>query len=856
MTLIACLLMTCLHAAGKEPEYGLHIQTYPLPNAEFTTLALDNGNNISFKGETLTMDFKLWARPENVLGTVFRVITDNNRNVDLVFSVGADNQRFPMLVTGDGIHTMQQPVKQETWLPVSLTIDADKGRLKLSFGEQIIETNYPELVGAKGARISFGFCPFPGWILSDIASVNLKDIKLTLDKKKIRLWHLGCHDGNTCYDEVQRAPAKTTNGNWMLDRLITWKKLYAERFDCSPSIAFDPAMNTFYIAMDSKELYVFHATERVSDTLRIRGGEMVANYPNQMIYLEGKGKEKGQLLSFNLTEQSFSPFDPDRQVWKSNRPAERETEYWNNSMVWNPADKSLISFGGYAQYHYNNKLISFYPFSPEKEPSEYTLTEIAPRHSSASILVGDMLYIFGGRGCPTGRQELSPRNYYDFYSVNLTTRQVTKYWELEGRPEHGEFTPGENLIYDKENDCFYAFASQRGGILIKINKKEARMEQMSLPIGIQFDSHYLYSDLFYSPTQKKLYVVTHKAQVLQKNADIDIYELAYPPIPASMFVQTAPQAEASSESDVPDLVIWCAVLLILISLIYYYIRKRQHGKGPTASAATAEKATASSAATDEEKGENKLEISANEPEALNNYDFSRQCVCFFGGFKVIDRNGADITMSFTPILKYLLILLILYTAKDSKGINGNKLIQLLWFDKSEESAKNNRNVYMSKLRTLLSEVGDVKIGNKNGFWNIQFENGTLCDYMEAQQLYREHDSKNLEKLLELLLRGVMLPNVETEWVDTFKNQFSDSTIDLLSRIVKQEELSDNMRLKVADVLFQHDCISEEALQVKCRILCKQGKKGLAKTIYDTFCKEYLTILNTEYPHTLTELIGE
>lgn len=226
------------------------------------------------------------------------------------------------------------------------------------------------------------------------------------------------------------------------------------------------------------------------------------------------------------------------------------------------------------------------------------------------------------------------------------------------------------------------------------------------------------------------------------------------------------------------------------------------------------------------------------------------------GFRVIDKEGNDITFSFTPTLKYLLILLILYTGKDSKGIIGNKLIQLLWYDKTEESAKNNRNVYMSKLRSLLDKVGDIKILNQNGFWSIQFENGTICDYLEALHLYNKNNSQDLEKLLELLLRGMMLPNIETDWIDTFKNDFSNDTIDLLCRLLKQEDLSDTLKLQIADTLFQHDYINEEALCIKCRILCQQGKKGLAKTVYDAFCKEYAASLGTTYKYSLMEIIDE
>lgn len=96
--------------------------------------------------------------------------------------------------------------------------------------------------------------------------------------------------------------------------------------------------------------------------------------------------------------------------------------------------------------------------------------------------------------------------------------------------------------------------------------------------------------------------------------------------------------------------------------------------------------------------------------------------------------------------------------------------------------------------------------------------------------------ETLEKLVELLLRGVMLPNVEEDWVDSFKNDFSNMTIDFLTGLLRNSDLSDAFLLRIADTLFQHDFINEEALKVKCSILYKQGKKGLAKTVYDAFCR--------------------
>ncbi len=227
----------------------------------------------------------------------------------------------------------------------------------------------------------------------------------------------------------------------------------------------------------------------------------------------------------------------------------------------------------------------------------------------------------------------------------------------------------------------------------------------------------------------------------------------------------------------------------------------------------------------------------------------------------MDKDGQNITGQFTPMLKYLLVLLILSTEKDAKGIFGKKLIQLLWYDKNEESAKNNRNVYLSKLRSVLEHVGNAEIVNKNSFWTINL-NDIACDYTEAMRLFSvinnndELEQEVIDHLVELLLRGVLLPNIETDWVDNFKSDFSNLTIDILTELSQgnYHKLTDELKLKIADTLFLHDFINEEALYLKCSIFFNSGKKGIAKTTYDNFSKEYLNLLGSKYKYSLTDVI--
>lgn len=844
--LLIIIFILCQYTYAQHSDYGLQIQSYPLPKSAFTSMMLHNGDPIKLNRKELTLNFSLLNRKDNVFGTVFRIITDKDQNIDLMYSVSQNDKRFPILVTKDVVHPIPQEVKCDQWISVSLTISPQDGHVKLMYDSSQININYKPLIGTKSLRIAFGQCPFNGYTIGDVASVNIKDISLTQGKDSLFYWKMAKHNGNICYDEISHSPAVGENSRWIIDKYITWKKIYSQDFSISPSIAFNPNTGTFYMANDKYKLYILHTKNQSLDTIDVKGGEFVANYPNQMIYIP----QRQQLLSYNLDENLFSAFNPHTQTWEGTIAPTQEHDYWNNTLVYNPANSTLISFGGYGHYHYNNELLISYPY--EKKPQVHLyLNNVHPRYSSSSVIVDSTLYIFGGRGCPSGRQELSPRNYYDFYAVNLLTQQVNKLWDLPHSPTNGDFHPADNMIYDKNKKCFYLFSTLQGGILLKFSIEHPDFEPMSLPLGIELESQYMYYNLYYSPQQQKLYTCILRAEVSGKS-NVEIYELGFPPIAVSSFLQ--PELPISPKSTNTSLIIGLCIIigLAIIAIAFLYHQKRKKRQ------LSFSIITPNERQSQEQKQDIKIEVPQTTPtKTFHNYDCSKSCICFFGGFRVFDKEGNNITNTFTPILKNLLILLILYTGKEEKGIVSHKMLQLLWPDKSEKSAQNNRNVYISKLRNILEQIGDIKIINKNSFWSIQFGENTFCDYLEAIRLFNEiGNDNNLEKILELLLHGAMLPNTETDWIDTFKTDFSNMTIDLLSQLLKKENLSDTLKLKIADTLFQHDYINEEALSAKCRILCQQGKKGLAKLVYDSFCKEYSNLLADEYPHSLKEIIGE
>lgn len=812
------------------PEYGLHVRSYPLSMSNFTSMMLENGKPIKAHGNQLDLSFKLFVRKDNVFGSVLRIIADNNKNIDLMFSHNEDGIRVPFLLIEEEVFLLKNQVREEIWITVNITLDFQSNKIVLFYDDEVLEKTCEMLNSTKDLRIAFGRCLFDGFVLDDVASVNIKDISLKRDGKEFRFWKMAEHDGHICYDEISGSPAVGKNTQWIIDDFIKWEGIYNEEFDSTPSIAFDSLNTMFFIATDKKVYTLSYTNDEESkvflDSLHIKGGREAASSPNQMIFISNEKK----LLSYNLTENFYSFFDFSLSEWDNHISHSGDHIYWNNTVSFHPEDSTLISFGGYGHYYYNNVLLYSYPLNNAKEPELYQLNEIPPRYSPASVIVDNKLYVFGGRGSPTGKQELFPRNYYDFYSIDLYSKSVEHIWTYPENPEKGDFIPSENMIYNPEDQCFYVFVSQMGGILMRIDTEQPMFEQMSLPIGIQFNTHYIYTNLFYAPKIQKIFVSILLSEVDGKST-LQIYEINYPPISVKDIEQNHSYIEKSFINKKYIVIFGLLVLALLSGGLFHMLRRkaraRENKKGPYSES----------------------ELTFLREEKTNKthfFQFSKGCICLLGRFRIFNNTGVEKTNQLSPTLKSLLIVLILFSSKDSRGISGKKLIKLFWDDKVEESAKNNRNVYISKLRSILEDIEGIKIINENGFWRIELNESIFCDYLELRELIKIKDIHNIEKSLELLTRGTLLPHMDFDWMDKFKNELTNEVIDYSHKILKQFDLSDSLKLKIADILFQYDFLSEEALQLKCSILYRQSKIGLSKTVYDSFCEEYKGALNTEY----------
>ena len=117
-------------------------------------------------------------------------------------------------------------------------------------------------------------------------------------------------------------------------------------------------------------------------------------------------------------------------------------------------------------------------------------------------------------------------------------------------------------------------------------------------------------------------------------------------------------------------------------------------------------------------------------------------------------------------MKQLLILIILYSVNNKKGISNVTLRELLWFDKTDESAQNNRRVNIRKLKLLLEKLDGVELVKESTYWALKFTHA-YCDYIDVCNWIDKVKNKepitaeNINDLPLNLLSGQLLPYVQT-----------------------------------------------------------------------------------------------
>jgi DNA-binding SARP family transcriptional activator len=849
--LVACfvwLLMTIMHANAQPHEavidYGLAFTSHEATKDQRTSLDLSPDGPIEISNDfELAFDLS-YQRLTNAFGYIVRVIANDSVNIDLVSSPEhSEFNDLNLIVSNSPVQVhydfAEISLKAAEWNHIVISVASSKGQVSISWnGNKKVASVSPGRL--RDFRFLFGANDFGKFNTSDVPPITLRNIEIRVKQKSWLKWELKKHNGGLVYDTTLKHAAIARNASWLIDKHAHWimrKEFSVGKF---PSAAFDSEHGQLFVS-DVNSLTDFDLKSDEIKNQPYTSGSIIHTDANQLLFVP----ETGKLHNYNVATNALSTYNFVSKGWNYHDTTYTEPRHWHNNKFFNPVDGSLNSFGGYGYYSYSNTLYS-YDFASQKWIPTKVQGSIPPRYLGALGLndAKTRALIFGGYGSVNGKQEVSPQAFYDLHVLDLKTHVLSKAWELKAEAMKANTVFSNSLVLNETDSCFYVLAYPKDKYKAYLNLESYSLaggERKILGDSILFLFHDVHSfcDLFYSRKTKELIaVMAHKDGEGYK---FQVHSINYPPLGAGDTQQNIPTGTTATTK---YLAVVAGVGILLLAFIVY--RKRRQRKIPVL------------VANPPQSG---INGSASEHFAitLEHAEQKHSVIDLFGGFQVIDKAGNDITHKFTSTLKEIFLFILLHSIKFDKGVATTALHETIWPDKDEINARNNRNVNLKKLRTLLQEIGDISIENTNSYVRVILDLSTSCDFQVAHRILsgeNKIDRNKVEILLKYVRKGALLPNLQATWLDSFKSETSNRLIDVLLAYSAELDMDrdDKMLLDIADSIFHYDAINQDAMVLKCSVLNKKGKHSLAKNWYDHFAKEYLNLYGENYPKPFDEIV--
>jgi len=232
----------------------------------------------------------------------------------------------------------------------------------------------------------------------------------------------------------------------------------------------------------------------------------------------------------------------------------------------------------------------------------------------------------------------------------------------------------------------------------------------------------------------------------------------------------------------------------------------------------------------------------------------------FGDFKVLDKNGIDISSQFTPKLKQLFLIILLYSQRNKNGISTKELTEILWLGHSSQSAKNSRGVTIRKLRLIIESLDSLQINFHVDRWSMSFGGQVYCDYVECLNLLKRekiHDTDFNLNFYHIIQEGELFKSESYDWLDDFKGFVGNNIVDILLKFINELTIeNDNgLILKLTDRILVTDPVNEQALAYKLKVLIKQNNYNLARFTFERFCVLYEELYGEKFSVKFEELLA-
>ncbi|WEK17817.1 MAG: galactose oxidase [Candidatus Pedobacter colombiensis] len=839
LTLSVFFIFCCNKSFSQ--SYGLGFYSHEVVQDQRTGLDLSPGKTLCFSSSfEVAFDLSFMPDRDDYFGYILRFVDNNNENIDLIYDKNPEEKNHFKLIIGDKFSkiafNIPSNVLFSSWNTIKFKFDYEKQLLSLSYGKFSSQTS---LVLKKDDcfKILFGANEYLGFKTTDVPPMKIKNVKISQEGDVKYIWKLDEYDGTAAREQINNKDASVVNPLWIKKLHHEWQLLKNISVKGAASVAFDTKNEVLNIVgVDS--LFKYHVKSRKLESVGYLSGNQNLLRGNQSLF----DNKNDRLLNFYIDQKVVSTFDTLHKKWSRNFNLNTPiTDFWQYNKFYSAVDSSLYLIGGYGHFFYKNQIQRYHFPSGTWQTVKVSGDRFTPRYLAALGSTKQGAYIFGGYGSSTGEQMLNPRNLYDLLYFDVRKQSIKKIYELKTTGEH--FVFANSLIINEKDNTYYAlifpkhkYKSSLQLIHGSLLKPEYKLS--GSPIPYLFHDINSFADLFYCAESKRFIAVTLFRDE-SDHTNIQIYSLYSPPINAD------PRLTGTSNKTVYFLASIAALIIASIGLIYFRKRNQSQKNEPIQPEATTEALVKAAAQVSSKHYAKEFKSS----------------IFLFGDMQVFDKEGQEITKQFTPLIKELFLIILLYTIRWERGISSEKLKELLWFDKSEESARNNRSVNIAKLKSILEKLDHCVVSKETGYWkiNCDFES-TFVDYYHCFATIKDRkklDKDKVAELAEIIKRGAFLPNANYEWMDQFKAEISNEIIDTYLHFAHSIVIADNpdLLIELANYIFYFDPINEEAMIITCKALVHLGKHSQAKNTYENFCKEYKLLYGEEFNKSFNEVLS-
>ena len=799
-------------------------------------------NQPKFSG-SFSIEFDLSIIDSKVFGYVLNIKDkDNPISYSLAYidNTGGNGE---LKLNLDGVKKLLSvPIENELigsrkWMKIVLNFNSISKKITLKVNDKIFSSIENEFNNTIVPEIHFGK---HGSVI-DVPLMAIKDLIIT-NKNQKTLFNFNESNGNDVYDSNGDLFGDVDHPNWLITESYHWKLISEKSFDKVTSVTFDENNNRFIYQNTDTLSFYDHTNNKNSFysfkntlTVPMRLGTSFLDPNENKLYVY----ELSDVLNGKSTIASIDLKTP--EYWTKNSSLKLSQQRHHHNGFFNHKSNKYLIFGGYGNQRFTNAFNSYDIKNDNWEPVTFTGDVISPRFFAGMTHIGNQnLLLFGGQGNETGEQSIGKTYYYDCYKINLKTNNIQKLWDV--KQENTKMVSARNMVLSKDSTSFYTigYSEYNPSTFLQLYNysiKDGSHKIFGDSIPMISEKIRTNANLYLNNSTNQFFCVTQEFEEDGSNK-INIYSLNDQPVSKdNIYI-----IEKKSSSNI---VFTLIILLFMSGVLYYlkYLNKKRKKK----------------------KNEFKAQVqNILKPQKRNKIEIKSNATFLFGSFRIIDKNKKDISYLFSPKIRQLFLLL-LFSSKQ-KGVSGltsERIHSTLWPDSTPQKAKNLKNVIISQLRNILTDVDGLELIYYKGRFVMEIEDEFYCDYFsfstQLESLRNDLlDYNSLNELTNLISPGKFLLSINDECFDKIKKNFEYEILKIIPNQLKRMYTNKDYSpiIPLTEILFNIDSLNETAFYYRIHTLHDMDLTLKAKKQFNDYIIRYNKIMGDNFPGTYKDVIKQ